>query len=55
MLVGENQYVAGKYGKQDAEKGVTFTKFPPVLTFFLKRFDVDLQRKKFTKLHDRCY
>ena len=30
-----------EYGKRDAEKGVTFTKFPPVLTIHLKRFDFD--------------
>lgn len=45
MLDGENQYDAGpEFGKQDAEKGVIFTKFPPVLTVHLKRFDFDLQR-----------
>jgi ubiquitin carboxyl-terminal hydrolase 7 len=45
MLDGDNQYDAGpELGKQDAEKGVIFTKFPPVLTVHLKRFDFDLQR-----------
>ena len=45
MLDGENQYDAGpEFGKQDAEKGVIFSKFPPVLTVHLKRFDFDLQR-----------
>jgi ubiquitin carboxyl-terminal hydrolase 7 len=45
MLDGENQYDAGPaLGKQDAEKGVIFSKFPPVLTVHLKRFDFDLQR-----------
>ena len=45
MLDGENQYDAGpEFGKQDAEKGVIFKKFPPVLTVHLKRFDFDLQR-----------
>ena len=45
MLDGENQYDAGpEFGKQDAEKGVIFRKFPPVLTVHLKRFDFDLQR-----------
>ena len=44
-LDGENKYDAGsRYGKQAAEKGVIFTKFPPVLTIHLKRFDFDLQR-----------
>ena len=52
LLDGENQYDAGEYGKQDANKGVTFTKFPPVLTIHLKRFDFDLQRMAFTKIND---
>ena len=38
-LIGENQYDAGEqHGKQDAEKGLRFTKFPPVLTIHLKRY-----------------
>jgi ubiquitin C-terminal hydrolase len=53
MLDGDNQYDAGEYGKQDAEKGVIFTKFPPVLTLLLKRFDFDLQRMRFIKIHDQ--
>lgn len=45
MLNGENQYDAGeKFGKQDAEKGVTFMQFPPVLTVHLKRFAFNMQR-----------
>jgi ubiquitin carboxyl-terminal hydrolase 7 len=44
MLEGENQYDAEKFGKQDARKGVIFTKFPPVLTIHLKRFDFDLHQ-----------
>ena len=43
MLEGENQYDAESHGKQDAKKGVTFTKFPPILTIHLKRFDFDMQ------------
>jgi ubiquitin carboxyl-terminal hydrolase 7 len=31
---------------------VIFLKFPPVLTVHLKRFDFDLQRMGFTKIHD---
>lgn len=53
MLDGDNQYDAGEYGKQVAEKGVIFTKFPPVLTLLLKRFDFDLQRMRFIKIHDQ--
>lgn len=53
ILDGENQYDAGpEFGKQNAEKGVIFTKFPPVLTMLLKRFDFDLQRMRFIKIHD---
>jgi len=53
MLDGENKYDAGALGKQDAEKGVAFNKFPPVLTIHLKRFDFDLQRMCFAKVHDK--
>lgn len=52
MLDGENQYEAGEHGKQDAQKGVIFETFPPVLTVHLKRFDFDLQTMNFTKIHD---
>lgn len=39
----ENQYDAGEeHGKQDAEKGVVFTRLPPVLTMHLKRFEFDM-------------
>ena len=44
ILNGENQYDAESLGKQDAEMGVIFTSFPPVLTIHLKRFDFDYQR-----------
>lgn len=54
ILDGENQYDAGEeFGKQDAQKGVIFTAFPPVLTIHLKRFDFDLQKMGFTKIHDK--
>lgn len=52
MLDGDNQYDAGDFGKQNAEKGVIFTKFPPVLTILLKRFDFDLHKMRFIKIHD---
>ena len=52
-LEGENQYDAGPHhGKQDAEKGAEFIKFPPVLTIQLKRFEFDMQRMSFAKVHD---
>lgn len=54
MLDGDNKYDAGpEFGKQDAEKGVTFMSFPPVLTMHLKRFAFDFERMGFTKIHDR--
>ena len=54
MLEGDNKYDAGeKYGKQDAQKGVIFTEFPPVLTIQLKRFDFDMTRLCFAKVHDK--
>jgi len=53
MLDGDNKYDAGNLGKQDAEKGVGFNRFPPVLTIHLKRFDFDVQRMGFAKIHDR--
>lgn len=53
ILDGDNQYDAGDgRGKQDAVKGVVFTKFPPVLTVHLKRFAFDVQKMGFTKIHD---
>lgn len=54
MLDGDNKYDAGpEFGKQDAEKGVMFMQFPPVLTMHLKRFAFDFERMGFTKIHDR--
>jgi hypothetical protein len=52
MLDGENQYDADRFGKQDARKGVIFTRFPPVLTMHLKRFDFDYATMGFKKIHD---
>ena len=52
-LVGENQYDALVHGKQDAKKGVIFTKFPPVLTIHLKRFEFDVSQMTQTKVHDK--
>lgn len=52
-LDGDNRYDAGPvHGKQDARKGVIFTKFPPVLTIHLKRFAFDPVHMDFTKIHD---
>ncbi len=52
-LDGENQYDAGPvHGKQDADKGAEFVRFPPVLTIQLKRFEFDMQKMSFVKVHD---
>ena len=41
------------HGLQDAEKGVLFTEFPPVLQLQLKRFEYDFQRDTMVKINDR--
>ena len=53
-LDGENQYNAeGDFGRQDADKGVSFVSFPPVLNLLLKRFVCDLRTGDTIKLNDR--
>jgi ubiquitin carboxyl-terminal hydrolase 7 len=53
LLEGENRYRADEHGLQDAEKGVAFTAFPPVLQLQLKRYDYDVAREQMVKLGDR--
>ena len=53
VLEGDNQYDAGIHGMQDAKKSMIFLTFPPVLTIYLKRFDIDSQTKRVTKIHDK--
>ena len=50
---GENKYDAGKYGLQEAQKGVFFEKFPPVLHLHLMRFQYDPQTDSNIKINDR--
>lgn len=50
MMDGDNQYRAEGYGLQDAEKGVTFLTFPPVLHLQLKRFEYDFTRDIIVKV-----
>jgi ubiquitin carboxyl-terminal hydrolase 7 len=50
MMDGDNQYRAEGYGLQDAEKGVTFLTFPPVLHLQLKRFEYDFSRDIIVKV-----
>lgn len=52
-LEGENKYDAGKYGLQDAQKGVFFDSFPPVLHLHLMRFQYDPQTDSNIKINDR--
>eukprot|EP01041_Mallomonas_annulata_P002534 gene2534-4939_t len=52
-LDGDNKYDAGElYGKQAAKKGIAFTRLPHVLTIHLKRFNFEMSRMAFTKIHD---
>jgi len=54
-LDGDNQYDTddGGFGKQDAEKGVIFESFPPILSLHLKRFEFDLTTMEKAKIEDR--
>jgi len=53
MLEGDNKYHAEGYGLQDAEKGVVFERFPPVLHLQLKRFEYDIEKDMMVKINDR--
>lgn len=52
-LEGENKYDAGKYGLQEAQKGVFFESFPPVLHLHLMRFQYDPQTDSNIKINDK--
>ncbi|CAH8855132.1 unnamed protein product, partial [Trichobilharzia szidati] len=52
-LSQDNKYDAGAYGLQEAEKGVIFTRFPPVLYLQLMRFQYDFVADTNIKLNDR--
>lgn len=47
---GENKYMAEGCGLQDALKGVSFERFPPVLHLQLKRFEYDMIRDTMIKV-----
>lgn len=53
MLEGDNKYDAGDHGLQDAEKGIRFISFPPVLHLQLKRFQFDPISENNIKINDR--
>lgn len=50
MMEGDNQYRAEGHGLQNAEKGVAFLTFPPVLHLQLKRFEYDFNRDAIIKV-----
>ncbi|KAI8640264.1 hypothetical protein BD408DRAFT_348306 [Parasitella parasitica] len=52
-LEGDNKYQAEGHGLQDANKGVVFESFPPVLHLQLKRFEYDFMRDTMVKINDR--
>ncbi|KOB67173.1 Ubiquitin carboxyl-terminal hydrolase, partial [Operophtera brumata] len=51
-LDGENKYDAGEHGLQEAEKGVIFATFPPVLHLHLMRFQYDPITNSSVKFND---
>ncbi|XP_018913775.1 ubiquitin carboxyl-terminal hydrolase 7 isoform X2 [Bemisia tabaci] len=53
VLEGDNKYDAGEHGLQDAEKGVIFATFPPVLHLHLMRFQYDPVTDCSVKFNDR--
>lgn len=53
LLDGDNKYDAGEHGLQDAEKGVIFASFPPVLHLHLMRFQYDPITDCSVKFNDR--
>ncbi|ELT89456.1 hypothetical protein CAPTEDRAFT_149911 [Capitella teleta] len=52
-LDGDNKYDAGEHGLQEAEKGVNFLSFPPVLHLQLMRFQYDPMTDANIKINDR--
>ncbi|ENN76456.1 hypothetical protein YQE_06910, partial [Dendroctonus ponderosae] len=52
-LEGDNKYDAGEHGLQEAEKGVIFSNFPPVLHLHLMRFQYDPVTDSSVKFNDR--
>ena len=53
ILDGDNKYDAGEHGLQEAEKGVKFSSFPPVLHLHLMRFQYDPITDCSVKFNDR--
>lgn len=53
ILDDDNKYDAGEHGLQKAEKGIFFSKFPPVLHLHLMRFQYDPITDSSVKFNDR--
>ncbi|VDN36861.1 unnamed protein product, partial [Dibothriocephalus latus] len=53
ILTGDNKYNADTHGLQEAEKGVQFINFPPVLHLNLMRSEYDFQADGIVKINDR--
>lgn len=51
-LDSDNKYDAGTFGLQDAEKGIKFLRFPPVLYLQLMRFQYDFASNTNVKIND---
>jgi len=54
-LEGNNQYDTGtkEFGKQDAEMGVEFIEFPPILHLHLRRFEYDFETDMMEKINSK--
>eukprot|EP00201_Polytomella_parva_P013219 CAMPEP_0175052924 /NCGR_PEP_ID=MMETSP0052_2-20121109/8631_1 /TAXON_ID=51329 ORGANISM="Polytomella parva, Strain SAG 63-3" /NCGR_SAMPLE_ID=MMETSP0052_2 /ASSEMBLY_ACC=CAM_ASM_000194 /LENGTH=666 /DNA_ID=CAMNT_0016317385 /DNA_START=144 /DNA_END=2141 /DNA_ORIENTATION=+ len=52
-LDGDNKYKTDDFGLQEADKGILFSSFPPVLQLQLKRYEYDFYRDVMVKVNDR--
>ncbi|EAX91552.1 Clan CA, family C19, ubiquitin hydrolase-like cysteine peptidase [Trichomonas vaginalis G3] len=53
LLTDENQYNIEGKGRFNAEKGIEFTKFPPILNFHLNRSEYDPEKEQIVKIDSR--
>jgi hypothetical protein len=54
LLDGENKYQTVEHGPQEANMGVSFVSFPPVLYIQLKRYRYDLVEDRMVKVRFFC-
>ena len=52
MLAEDNQYRHDIYGKIDAQKGLRFQKFPPILFVILKRYTFSIRLGEWCMIDD---